>query len=127
MKGNSVISNLQRKKLLRLGLLLGSSVGILSASIFVYSRIVIEKTLNVGNAGTGSTVSETTLSTPAIVTLAFLSFVISLSVYGLLREAFKRLSGRGSSLKGQVPVHSENDEWEESPQKKEDEFIPHSG
>ncbi len=144
MKG---ILDLKRKKFLRLGILLLSTLFIISASALVYARIFIEKPLTVGNtsgvtAGSGSTASPGVNFTPAVmVMLAVVGIVVGLSMFTFLREAFKHVSNApdlGLSPTGPVstspvstspatpgvglpsPSHlppMERDEWEESPAK----------
>jgi hypothetical protein len=95
MKNSLDILDLKNKKSLRLGLLLLSTLSIIIATSLVYARIFYEKALNVGNTNGGSAgSSSTTLAgggfTPMIiVVLAFSAFVISISLFGFLREAFK--------------------------------------
>ncbi len=157
MKSIRDISGLKRKKSLRLGILLLSTLFIISASALVYARIFIEKPLTVGNtsgvtAGSGSTASAGVNFTPVvIVMLAVVGLVVSLSMFGFLREAFKHVTyvpvGPESSSTGPVsmppgepgtdpestspampgiglPLHlppKQRDEWEESPAKEREE------
>ena len=112
MKNTRDISDLKHKKPLRLGLLLLSTVFIISASALVYARIIYEKALDVSNTngvttGSGSTASAGVSFTPAaIVMLAASALVIGLSMFGFLRAAFKHISnvpgGIGSSPTGLV-------------------------
>ncbi len=96
MKNPPGISDLKNKKSLRLGLLLLSTLSIISASALVYARMFYEKALNVGNtnggtAGSGSTMLAGESFTPTIiVVLAFSVVIISIGLFGFLREAFKR-------------------------------------
>jgi len=109
----------------RLGLLLLSALFISSATALVYDRMIYEKPLNVGNAGNAVSASTGVSFPPAtIFVLAVSAFVISLSVFGFLREAHKHIrnpSGRRGSLPtglGSAPPGEE--EWEESPRKEEE-------
>jgi len=126
------ILDLKRRKSLRLGLLLLSTLSILSASALAYARVVYERALNVGSVGGLTTGSGST--TPAGVTLApatmlipaALVFVIGLSVLGLLLKVSRRIGkttdGPGSSPTNPVPTSPGEDEWEESPTKEEGEY-----
>ena len=104
MKNPLGILDLKNKKSLRLGLLSLSTLSILSASFLVYARMFFEKALNVGNTngettGSGSTMSGGGFTPAIIVVLIFSVFVISVSLFGFLREAFKRkTSGETASL-----------------------------
>ncbi len=128
MKSFRDIFDRRHKKSLRWGLLLLSALFISSATALVYDRIIYEKPLNVGNAvttGSGSTPpTGVSFSPPTILILAVSVFIISLSVFGFLREAHKHIrnsSGRRGSLStglGSAPPADE--EWEESPRKEEE-------
>ncbi len=121
------ILDLRHKKSLRLGLLLLSTLFIISASALVYASMIYEKALDVGNTGgvttgSGSTASAEVSFTPAtIMMLAVAGLVVGLGMFGFLREASKHIriapGGRGSlhlpSMQGE--------EWEESPTKEEGE------
>jgi hypothetical protein len=117
MKNIRDILDLKHKKSLRLGLLLVSTLLIISASALVYARMIYEKALDVGNTsgvttGSGSTGSAGASLTPTVIaTLAVAAFVAGLSVFGFLREAFKHISnapgGRGSSPTSPVSVSLE--------------------
>ena len=115
MKSVSGFSDFKKKRSIRLGLLAASSIAILGASIFLYSRIVLQKTLNVG--GTVTTGPATlAVSTWAIPVIVFSAVGMTLMLFALLREAFKHL-GHGEHLSlpaNTVPARSA-DEWEESP------------
>ena len=143
MKNVRGILDPKRKKSLRLGLLLLSTLFIVSASALVYASVIYEKDLNVGDingvtTGSGSTASAEVSFTPAsIMMLAVAAFVIGVSVFGVLREASKHISsatgGQGSSPTGPVPIppgelgvglplrqpSRRGEEWEESPKKEE--------
>ena len=145
MKNIRDILDLKHKKSLRLGLLLLSTLFIISASALVYASMIYEKALDVGNTsgvptGSGSTASAEVSFTPAtIMMLAGAALVVGLSMFGFLREASKHISnvpgGRGSSPTGPVsmspgapgiglPLHlpsMQGEEWEESPTKEEGE------
>ena len=138
MKNIRDILDLKHKKSLRLGLLLLSTLFIISASALVYASMIYEKALDVGNTsgvptGSGSTASAEVSFTPAtIMMLAGAALVVGLSMFGFLREASKHISnvpgGRGSSPTGPVsmspgapgiglPLHlpsMQGEEWEES-------------
>src|SRR5713226_1990005 len=96
----------KHKKSLRFGLLLLSTLSIISASILVYARMIYEQALNVGNTNGGSTGSGSIISaggsfSPAIIAvLAFSAFIVSVSLFVFLREASKHISkapgGQGS-------------------------------
>ena len=146
------VLDLKRKKALRLGLLLVSTLFIISASALVYAGMIYESVLNVGNTsgltiGSGSTAPAGVSFTPAAtMMLAVSAFVVGLSMFGFLREAFNHVGnspvGRGSSPTGPVSTDSETtvgpvsaspgepgivlplhlhsmrgEEWEESPAK----------
>ena len=130
MKSFRDISDLRHKKPIRFGLLLLSALFIGSATALVYDRMSYEKPLNVGNGGavitgSGSTVPTGVSFSPATISILALSaFVISLSIFGLVREARKRNSiapdGPGSSSTdlGSTPLGEED--LEESPRKEEE-------
>jgi len=144
MRNISDILDLKHKKSLRLGLLLLSTLFIISASALVYARVSYENALNVGNAsgvttGSGTTAPAGESYPPAmIVVIAFSAIVISISLFGFLREAIKNRSkaavGRGSSLTSPAstprgegvglllhPSSKQGEDWEESPRKEEGE------
>ena len=137
--------DLKRRKSLRWGLLLLSTLFILSASALVYAGMIYEKALRVVNpggvtTGSGSTASTAVSFTPvAVMMLAVAGLVIGLSMFGFLREASKHVSGApgglglsqtdpmsvspGAPAVG-LPLHlhsMQEDEWEESPTKDEGE------
>ena len=108
--------DLKRKKSLRLGLLLLSTLLIISASALVYARVIYERALDVRDTtgvttGSGSTGSGDVSFTPAsIMMLAVAALVISLSIFGFLRHASRHLGtpqGRRPSPKGPMPTISE--------------------
>jgi hypothetical protein len=138
MKNIRDILDLKQKKSLRLGLLLLSTLFMISASALVYAKMIYEKALDVGNtggvtAGSGSTASpEVGFTTATIVMLAVVAVVVGLSVFGFLREAFKHIrnapGGLGSSPTGPAGIglpldlpSTQGEEWEESPAKEEGE------
>jgi hypothetical protein len=140
MKNIRNILDLKHKKSIRLGLLLISTLLIISASALVYATMIYEKALDVGNTGGVTTASgsaasaEVTLIPAAIVMLAVAAVVVGLGVFGLLREASRHVSnvpgGQGSSPTGPVsmspdlPLHlpsTQGEVWEESPSKEESE------
>src|SRR5213080_1961427 len=122
MKSFRDIFDRRHKKSPRLGLLLLSALFISSATALVYDKMICEKPLNVGNAVSAPT--GVSFPPATIFVLAVSAFVISLSVFGFLREAHKHIrnsSGRRGSLPtglGSTPPGEE--EWEESPRKEEE-------
>src|SRR6058998_728793 len=104
MRSITDVLDLKHKKSLRLGLLLLSTLFIISASALVYARVIYEKALNVGNAsgvttGSGTTAPAGESFPPAIiVVLAFSAIVISISLFGFLREAIKHKAPGGREL-----------------------------
>ena len=114
MKNIRGILDPKHKKSLRLGLLLLSTLFIVSASALVYARVIYERALDVGDTtgvttGSGSTGSGDVSFTPAsIMMLAVAALVISLSMFGFLRQASRHLGpqGRGASPTG-LPTVSE--------------------
>ncbi len=136
MKDITGALDLNHKKSLRFGLLLLSTLSIISASILVYARMIYEQALNVGNTNGGSTGSGSIISAggsfpPAIIAvLAFSAFIVSVSVFVFLREASKHIgktpSGEESSPMspestpagerlGEISEEKEGDESESSP------------
>ena len=119
--------DLKHKKSLRLGLLLLSTLSILSASALAYSRVVFERALIVGSVGgvatgSGSTTSAgVTLAPAKMLILVVLAFVIGLTIFGLLRKVSRRIGkttgGPESSPKNPVSTSPGGEEWEESPTK----------
>jgi len=101
----------KHKKSLRLGLLLLSTLFIVSASALVYAGILYERALDVGNTsgattGSASTPAEASFTPATIMMIAVAAFVIGLSVFGFLREASKHIGkvpgGQESSMTGPV-------------------------
>ena len=137
MKSFRGIFDLRHKKSLRLGLLLLSALFISSATALVYDRMIYEKPLSVGNAGAVTTGSGSTAPTgvsfsPATISiLAMSAFVISLSIFGLVREGRKHISkapdGRESSPTGPGSMALGEEEGEESLRKEEESSAPSSG
>src|SRR5881396_2644820 len=142
MRNISDILDLKHKKSLRLGLLLVSTLFIISSSALVYARLIYENALNVGNTsgvttGSGTTAPAGESYPPAmIVVIAFSAIVISISLFGFLREAIKHIrkasGGRESSLTSpgsmpegegvglsSQPSSKQGEDWEESPRKGE--------
>src|SRR5216117_1470078 len=142
MRNISDILDLKHKKSLRLGLLLVSTLFIMSSSALVYARVVYENALNVGNTsgvttGSGTTAPAGESYPPAmIVVIAFSAIVISISLFGFLREAIKHIrkasGGRESALTSpgsmpegegvgfsSQPSSKQGEDWEESPRKGE--------
>src|SRR5713226_3816194 len=131
MKNIRDILDLKHKKSLRFGLLLRSTLLIISASALVYARMIYERALDVGNTSGVTTGSGSTALAEVSFTVAAL--VVGLGMFGFLREASKHISsapgGRGSSPTGPVsvspgepgislPLHlpsMQGEEWEESP------------
>ena len=121
------ILDLKHKRTLRLGLLLLSTRGILSASALAYSKVVYERALNVGGVGgvatgSGSTTSAgVTLSPATVLILAVLVFMIGLSITVLLAKVSRRIvktsGGPESSSTNPVSTSPGGEEWEESPTK----------
>jgi hypothetical protein len=122
------ILHLDHNRLLRLGLLLTSTLAIVTTSALVYAGAVFQKSLNVGTAngatGSGSTASsEIGISFATIVILVLQAFVISLSVFGFPPKLPKR-SGKSSHVRGPLATtpgskSGEKEEWEESAGKDE--------
>lgn len=141
MKNVRGILDSKHKKSLRLGLLLLSTLFIVSASAIAYAGIIYERALDVGNTsgantGSGSTSAEVGFTPATIMMIAVAAFVIGVSVFGVLREASKHISsatgGQGSSPTGPVPIPpgelgvglplrppNRGEDWEESPKKEE--------
>src|SRR5256712_3488908 len=113
------VSDLIDKKPFRLGLLLVSTLVIISASVFVYAGIPYQRSLNVGNPA-GPEASFT----PATIMILLVSVIVSgLSLFSFRREASKHVSNApragGSLLTVFKP--SREEEWEEAPRKEESE------
>ncbi len=121
MKSIRDVLGLKHKKSLRLGLLLLSTLFIVSTSALAYASMVYTKALDVGNTsgvttGSGSTALAESFTPATIMMLAVAAVVISLGMFGFLREASKHIGnapgGRGSM---------QGEDWEESPRKEEGE------
>ena len=113
------VSDLIDKKPFRLGLLLVSTLVIISASVFVYAGIPYQRSLNVGNpAG-----PEASFTPPTIMILLVSVIVSGLSLFSFRREASKHVSNAprvgGAFPSGTVFKSAREDEWEESPRKEE--------
>jgi hypothetical protein len=110
-------------RLLRLGLLLASTLAIVTASALFYAGAVFQKSLNVG-AANGATSSGSTASSgigisfATIVILVLQVFVISLSVFGLPPKLPKRLGKsphvRDPSTTTPGSKSGKKEEWEGS-------------
>src|SRR2546425_11468569 len=88
MKKIKDILGLMEKKSFRLGLLLLSTLVIISASAFVYAGMPYQRALNVGNSR-GSEVSFT----PATIMILLVSVIVAgLSLFSFRREASKRVN-----------------------------------
>ena len=123
------------KDALRLGLLVLSTLLIVGGSVFFYDRLVYERALSVGGVITGSGATTQTGLNPApatILILAVSAVLISLSVFGFLREVFRGKLNRRALAKESSPkvsvslplevgpplqVPSVRREWEEAPKK----------
>ncbi len=137
MKGMKGLFDLGDKNILRLGLLVFSTLLIVGGSVFFYDRLVYERALSVSGViiGSGSTTQTGLNPAPAtILILAVSAVLISLSVFGFLREVFRgkrnrRALAKESSPKASVSlpleigpplqVPSAQRDWEESPKKEE--------
>src|SRR5436309_3524159 len=97
--------------------------GAVTVPTFMISAIVVSSFL-----GTGGEIS---FSPATIFVLAVSAFVISLSVFGFLREAHKHIrnpsSRRGSLPTGLGSAPPGEEEWEESPMKEEESSTASSG
>lgn len=136
MKNIGGRSDLKRKKSLRLGLLLISSIFIIGASALVYARVIYETPLNVGSTngtttGSGPTASAGESFPPAIIAvLAVSAFVIGISLFFFLREAYKRVSKTPNGPDSTPPIPESSppteEDKEESPTKDEGTTIEFS-
>lgn len=122
MKNIRHLLDLKHKKPLRLGLLLLSTLLIISASALVYASVIYEKALSVGDTsgvttGSGSTAPAEVSFTPAsIMMLAVAALIVGLSIFGFLRQASRHLG----TPHGRRPLPSmQGEDWEESPTKEE--------
>lgn len=128
MKDIEEILHLDHNRLLRLGLLLMSTLAIVITSALVYAGAVFQKALNVGtgNGATGSgsaTSSQVGIPFATIGILILQVSVISLSVFGfppkLPKHVGKSLHIRHAPLLSPGTKSAEKDEWEESSGKSE--------
>jgi len=128
LKDIKAILDVVHNRLLRLGLLLASTLVIVTTSALVYAGAVFQKSLNVGTAngatGSGSIASsEIGIPFATIVILVLQAFVISLSVFGFPPKLPKRLgkSPQVSHPLATTPASKsgEKEEWEESAGKDE--------
>ena len=137
MKRMKALFELGSKNVLRLGLLVFSTLLIVGGSVFFYDRLVYERALSVGGVITGSGSTTQTGLNPApgtILILAVSAVLISLSVFGFLREVFRGKRNRKALAKESSPtasvslrleirpplqVPSMQRDWEESPKKEE--------
>ncbi len=137
MKGMKGLFDPSGKNVLRLGLLGFSTLLIVGGSVFFYNRLVYERALSVGGVITGSGSTTQTGLNPApgtILILAVSAVLISLSVFGFLREVFRGKRNRKALAKESSPtasvslppeigppiqVPSMQRDWEESPKKEE--------
>jgi hypothetical protein len=137
MPGMRGLFDLGGKNVLRLGFLVFSTLLIVGGSVFFYDRLVYERALSVGGVITGSGSTTQTGLNPAPATILILTVsavLISLSVFGFLREVFRgkrnrRLVAEESSPTDSVSlpleigpllqVPSIKRDWEESPKKEE--------
>jgi hypothetical protein len=137
MTGMRAIFDLGGKNVLRLGLLALSTILIVGGSVFFYNRLVYERALSVSGVITGSGSTTQTGLNPApgtILILAVSAVLISLSVFGFLREVFRGRRNRRALAKESSPtdsvslpleigpslqVPSIKRDWEESPKKEE--------
>ena len=137
MKGMKTLFDLGGKNVLRLGLLVFSTLLIVGGSVFFYNRLVYERALSVGGVITGSGSTTQTGLNPApatILILAVSAVLISLSVFGFLREVFPGKRNGKALVKESSPTASVSlpleigppiqvppiqRDWEESPKKEE--------
>lgn len=123
MKDIQSVLHLDRNRLLRLGLLLASTLAIVITSALVYAGAVFQKALNVGSAngatGSGSTTSsEVGIPFGTIGILALQFFVIGLGVFGFPPKLPKHPS-KSLHVRHPLPTtpgskSGEKEEWEES-------------
>src|SRR5229473_4482946 len=109
MKGMKGLFNLGGKNVLRLGLLVLSTLLIVGGSVFFYDRLVYERALSVSGViiGSGSTTQTGLNPAPAtILILAVSAVLISLSVFGFLREVFRGKRNRRALAKESSPKAS---------------------
>ncbi len=109
MKGMKGLFDLGGKGVLRLGLLVFSTLLIVGGSVFFYDRLVYERALSVSGVITGSGSTTQTGLNPApgtILILAVSAVLISLSVFGFLREVFRGRRNRKALAKESSPTAS---------------------
>lgn len=125
MKSVREIFDLRHKKPFRFGFLLVSALFIGGATIIVYGKMVFQRPLNAGNAGSGPIAPGGIIFSPAtILILAMSTFVIGLSIFGLLREVRKQV-GKGPDELESLPADLESASLEEEAEEffgKKDEF-----
>jgi hypothetical protein len=137
MKGPKGLLDLGNKSVLRLGLLVLSTLLIAGGSVFFYNKLVYERALSVSGTITGSGSTAQTGLNPAPATILILTVsavLISLSVFGFLREVLRGKRDRKALAKESFPtasislplkispsleVPSVQRDWEESPKKEE--------
>jgi len=126
LKGIREILDFRREKSFRLGLLIASTLFTISASLIVYSGLIIERPLEVNNSGgptTGATGGSPLIGT--ILILTALTFLVGFGVVIFLREAYRHIGNRKasgeSSLASLERLSSGEDRWEEAPRKDEEE------
>ena len=135
MKSMGGLSDLGGKKILRLGLLAVSTLLIMAGSLFFYDRLVYERALSVSGVITasGSTAQTGLNATPAtLLILAVSAILISLSVFGFLREMFRGRAKNQALVKEllstirvslpeetgpSIQLPSVQKDWEEAPEK----------
>ena len=128
------------KNVLRLGLLVFSTLLIVGGSVFFYDKLVYERALSVSGVITGSGSTTQTGLNPApatVLILAVSAVLISLSVFGFLREVFlgrrnsKALSEESSptasvslplEIGPPLQVPSIQRDWEEATKKEEGKY-----
>jgi hypothetical protein len=122
------IRDIVHNRLLRLGLLLASTLAIVTTSALVYAGAVFQKALNVDNTngatGTGTTSpSEIGIPFATIAILALQAFAIGLSLFGFppkLPKIFGKNRHVRAPLASTTGSKSGNkEEWEESTGKEE--------
>ncbi|HEX9613283.1 MAG TPA: hypothetical protein VGA05_06690 [Candidatus Bathyarchaeia archaeon] len=122
------IRDVVHNRLLRLGLMLASTLAIVTTSALVYAGAVFQKALNVdatsGATGAGSTASsEIGIPFATIVILVLQAFLVSLSVFGFPPKLPKLLIKSQHDRHSLPPTHrskpDEKEEWEESAGKDE--------
>lgn len=96
MKKTDGVQDFKREKSLRIGLLIASSLAILSLSVFIYSTTT-QGAASVGGSST-SGVSGLSVSTWAIPIIVFSTVGITLMLFAFLREAFKHIHSSNKQL-----------------------------